>query len=256
METQDREEFYVGYQPRAPHRLGAFLRRAAMGLLGLTAVVAAVLVFGQGRFAASYFEFGTVREYVGVLHESPYPFLNVAVEGAGGALPAFIPYALVAEGKRGADELVRGFDGKRVKLRGTLIHRDELRMIEVVGGSLQPVGADAAGDETKEVVLGSHTLAGEIVDSKCYLGVMNPGQAKPHRECAVRCISGGVPPLFVATDSTGRALQLWLVSASGEPVNRQVLDLVAEPIEIAGEVRRANDRLYLRADPARFRRLN
>jgi hypothetical protein len=129
-------------------------------------------------------------------------------------------------------------------------------MIEVVAGSLQPVGADAARDETEEVVLGPHTLAGEIVDSKCYLGVMNPGQAKPHRECAVRCISGGVPPLFVATDSTGRALQLWLVSASGEPVNRQVLDLVAEPIEIAGEVRRANDRLYLRADPARYRRLN
>jgi hypothetical protein len=28
------------------------------------------------------------------------------------------------------------------------------------------------------------TLTGEIVDSKCYLGVMNPGQGKVHRDCA------------------------------------------------------------------------
>jgi len=42
--------------------------------------------------------------------------------------------------------------------------------------------------------LGTQTLVGEIVDSKCFLGVMNPGQLTTHRACAIRCISGGVRP--------------------------------------------------------------
>ena len=32
------------------------------------------------------------------------------------------------------------------------------------------------------VDFGEVTLAGEIVDSKCYLGVMNPGNGKVHRD--------------------------------------------------------------------------
>ena len=44
--------------------------------------------------------------------------------------------------------------------------------------------------------LDTFTLIGEIVDSKRYLGVMNPGNGKVHRDCAVRCLSGGIPPIF------------------------------------------------------------
>ena len=45
--------------------------------------------------------------------------------------------------------------------------------------------------------LGKQTFVGEIVDSKCFLGVMNPGRLTPHRACAIRCISGGVPPVLL-----------------------------------------------------------
>ncbi|MFN0084831.1 MAG: hypothetical protein ACKVX9_05545 [Blastocatellia bacterium] len=256
MQAPEKEEFYIGYQARAPRGLGAFLRVSVAVLLLLAAVVAVALVFGQGRFAESFFEYGIVREYQGVLRERPYPSLHVAAADSQGSLPAGTPYALVAEGKHGADALVSGLDGKRVKLRGTLIHRGDLKMLEVVSGSIQPLSGESTGSEPEEERLGFHTLAGEIVDSKCYLGVMNPGQAKPHRECAVRCISGGVPPLFVSSDKEGRVLHFWLVSETGGPVNQEVLDLIAEPVEIGGEARRVNGRLYLRADPARFRRLS
>jgi hypothetical protein len=37
-------------------------------------------------------------------------------------------------------------------------------------------------------------------------------------------------------------------------VNQQVLDMVAEPVEITGEVERQGDLLILRADPATYRR--
>src|SRR6266511_5317835 len=97
--------------------------------------------------------------------------------------------------------------------------------------------------------LGEHTLVGEIVDSKCYLGVMNPGALTPHRACAIRCISGGIPPVLLVRRSNGPALYFLLVSREGQPVNKEVLNLGAEPVEITGEVEREGNLLILRADP-------
>ncbi len=103
--------------------------------------------------------------------------------------------------------------------------------------------------------LGKQTLVGEIVDSKCFLGVMNPGQLTPHRACAIRCISGGVPPVLLVRQQDGPAIYLLLVSVEGKPVNKQVLDLVAEPVEITGDVERQGELLILRADPTTYRKL-
>jgi hypothetical protein len=38
-------------------------------------------------------------------------------------------------------------------------------------------------------------------------------------------------------------------------VNKQVLDLVAEPVQIIGEVERQGELLILRADPVTYRRV-
>jgi hypothetical protein len=84
---------------------------------------------------------------------------------------------------------------------------------------------------------------------------MNPGQLTPHRACAIRCISGGIPPVLLLRSQNGPAVYLLLVSANGKPVNQQVLDYVAEPVEITGEVERQGDFLILRADPAAYLRI-
>ncbi len=238
----DLKEFYVGYLPTAPSGIAALVKRAVIGLILLTVISAVALVFAQHRFAASFFEFGNIREFEGVLREWPNPMLIVGQRG----------FALVAEGKHGAKPLIAEMGGKSVKLRGTLIHRDKTEMIEVVADSIQVVGEPPPLEETFED-LGTHTLVGEIVDSKCYLGVMNPGHTKPHRECAALCIRGGIPPMFVARDAEGRIVNLWLVSEKAEPVNQQVLDFVAEPIEISGQISRIGDQLYLKASPATYR---
>lgn len=43
------------------------------------------------------------------------------------------------------------------------------------------------------------TLEDEIIDPKCYFGVI-PGKGKIHRSCAIRCISDGIPPVLATTD--------------------------------------------------------
>jgi hypothetical protein len=90
------------------------------------------------------------------------------------------------------------------------------------------------------------TVTGEIVDSKCYLGVMNPGQGKVHRDCAARCLSGGIPPIFVTTD--GRE-QFLLVGLDGRALGRDALrEFVAEPITIRGDLLQQGESRLLKID--------
>jgi hypothetical protein len=248
MTEQGNEEFYVGYLPQAPSRLAVFVRRTIVALLLIAALTALALVFGQHRFPAAHFEFGQEREFEGTVKLEPYPALIVSREGAQ------TRYTLVGTGKHGAVATLAGFADRQVKLRGTLIYRDNLSMIEVAPGSVVAVNP-APATQTVTEDLGRQTLTGEIVDSKCWAGVMNPGSTKVHRDCAVRCISGGIPPMLIVHDDAAKSATLLLVSATGQPVNQEVLDYIAEPVEITGQVVKAGPQLFLRADPKTIRRV-
>jgi hypothetical protein len=54
----------------------------------------------------------------------------------------------------------------------------------------------------------------------------------------------------------GPPLYFLLVSKEGDSVNKQVLDMVAEPVQITGEVLRQGELLMLRADPSTYKRVN
>jgi hypothetical protein len=164
---------------------------------------------------------------------------------------------LVYPNKFGFDPAVaRRFDQQRVSLRATALYRDGQSMLEVTPGSIvanEPT--DLRPTLPKTIELGEHLLQGEIVDSKCFLGAMNPGVLKPHRACAIRCISGGVPPVLLVRDPAGSPVYYLLVGAGNEPINRDVLDFVAEPVEIRGRVQQRGEQLVLRASPGSIRRL-
>ncbi len=259
MSELERDEFYVGYLPRAPRKLARWVQRFCLTSLVIAGLLAILLVVWQDKFPLSVFEFQQYRQFEGIVREKPYPALLVQRPGDTGKLPAVSQYLMVAPGKHGATGEVGGLDGQRVQLQGSLIYRDGVTMIEVVPHSLKTIVSSTGASGQQGVVastedLGTFTLVGEIVDSKCYLGVMNPGNTKPHRECAARCISGGIPPLFIARDAHGRTVSLLLVSADNEPVNQEVLNVVAEPVEITGRVVRDGEQLILRADPKAYRR--
>jgi len=257
------DEFYVGYLPRAPRGIAARVRWATAALGLVAAAVAVLLVHGQRGFDPGTHEYGVVREFRGVIRERPYPLLQLPRPGrpdrAVADSASDSTYYLTARGKAGAAALVAGLDGRPVRLRGSLVHRDALTMVEIAG-EVEPLAGQAASEleglpAPPVADLGERTLTGEIVDSKCFLGVMKPGHLKPHRDCAARCISGGIPPLLVVRDGEGRATSFLLVSAAGEPLGREVLPLVAEPVEIRGRVERVGELLVLRADPGSYRRL-
>jgi hypothetical protein len=244
MLKSDDGEFYVGYAQRPPRRIARAIFRAVVGLNVLAAAIALVLVFAQRPFARSTFEYQKYRDFSGEVELNPYPALLVGRLGGN----QYSRYLLVAPGKHGADTEMGPFAGKTVHLRGSLIYRDGQTMVEVVPGSVQAMKRGPT--EVSVDTLGEVTLAGEIVDSKCYLGVMNPGRTKVHRDCAARCISGGIPPAFVTTDGF-----YLLVGGDGRPLQHEVLDWVGETIQVRGEVLRSGETLILRAEPAGFRRI-
>ena len=235
-ERDDPEPFYVGYLPKAPPGTAAFVRKI-IALIGGGALAAAVMAaialpyFGRGEF-----EFGRPREFAGTMRCGLAPRL-AAADG---------DYLLVGYGKNAVAPEICGATGNEVTLRGTVIRRDGRQLLEVTSA---PSIRERAGPETAPVPLGRFTLRGEIVDSKCYFGVMNPAEGRAHRACAELCLRGGVPAVFVARDRAGAVAHLLLADGDGKPLSAVVLPWVGEAVEISGDVFRQGQWLVLRAEP-------
>ena len=228
------DEFYIGYIPKAPAHLGRRIAVAAGVLVALACLAAALLTIKQPAFATSNFEYGVYREYTGAVGVEPFPTLRT---DAG-------TFLLVAPGKHGVS-ITPGF----ATLRASLIRRGENQMLEVRPETIRPADPQHQ-PQGSSVVLGRFTLRGEIVDSKCYLGVMNPGEGKVHRDCAARCIAGGIPPAFIARDSSGETRFMLLTGVRGD-----ISSWVGEPVELRGELSRQGPQLIFSADPASMRRV-
>lgn len=244
------DEFFIGYEPPMPPRLARFVVTVVILLTGAIAVWAVTLASGHVPLEGGNFEFGHPRRFAGTIVERPYPALQV--DGINqNESPRLI---LVAPGKHGADELVHGLDGRHVTLSGTRIQRGIREMIEIEPGSIVRDNAPESMSTTAAIRAesfadGPITLRGEIVDSKCFLGVMVPGAGKTHNECASLCLRGGIPPALYVQDRSGQSSVLLLTGPSGEPIGAQALGVAGEAVDVTGTIERQGGWLVLRSDP-------
>jgi len=241
------DEFFIGYAPPMPPRLARFVSWIVIGLACGVLAWAVAVAAGHVPLEGGTFEFGHPRRFAGTIVERPYPALQP--DGADQNV-----MLLVAPGKHGADVLVSGLDGRHVTLTGTRILRGTHAMIEVEPASLDvdagpasrltpaALEAESFGDRRVRV-------RGEIVDSKCFLGVMVPGAGKTHKECASLCLRGGIPPALYVHDQSGHSSLLLLTGTTGEPIGAQALQVVGEAIDVTGTIERQGGWLVLRTDP-------
>jgi hypothetical protein len=247
------DTFYIGYL-QAPPETARRMKRVAFGLIVCTALAATVLAIATGPFDRAKYDYANEREWRGKLELSPVPVLIAETYPvAGSPFGAIERFPLVAQGKHGADALVAGFGGTAVRMKARRIVRGATTMLEVVPGTIERFESTPPHDGTpapasKIEDLGHVAYSGEIVDSKCFLGVMNPGRLEVHRACAIRCIAGGVPPMFFVREKDGREAHLLLVDANGQPVNDRVLGMVAHPVTIEGRLERRDTLYYLYAE--------
>lgn len=250
-------EFYVGYAASAPPGIVRRVRGVIVVMLIGCAAVTAALAMGF-RTSGSGSLSMEPQVFVGQLIERPYPMLRMMRDGRVECV------LLVGSGKYGAGPRVTARNGEVVSVWGTLLVRDGRRMVELAdepGPGRSAVVEGASADLPARIVREHQrvSLCGEIVDPKCYLGAMKPGDGKAHKGCAILCISGGIPPMLVAageSQSNPSDSYYLLVDAVGGPLNKRVLPFVAEPVEVTGVVEEWDGLRVLRVDddPAALQR--
>ncbi len=234
------EEFYVGYLPDPP-ALHRRLRMVALAVLFLAGPAGIVLAAAHTPSAGGMFEYGHTTVVRGELELRPLPAVRILEGGHVRRIP------LVDQGKHGVHGL-EPLDGRPVSLTVTRIHRDRDEMFEL---ATAPVADPGAAPLPAAVVaaLGGITLAGEIVDGKCDLGVMNPGDGLLHRACAVRCLSGGIPPMLLVRDRAGHEVRVAMAGADAPLPGDLVRQWAGAAVEVHGTlVRRDDEPILLVAD--------
>ncbi|MCC6678018.1 MAG: hypothetical protein IT436_12815 [Phycisphaerales bacterium] len=255
MTTPDRDEFFIGYLPAMPRDHGRFTRAAAavFALIGITVAILSTSLRrdpGPGVWNSDQ-----PRDFIGIIDAEPYPILHgVTAEGLDGPGPASA--ILVGTGKHAPAIDTARWAGRPVRIRGTSLRRDDLFLIEIADGpDAIAESATVVIPDIERVSPALATLRGEIIDPKCYAGAMKPGDGKAHRACAVRCISGGIPPVLAVPRANGGADYYLLAGPDGSRLNQAILPYIGDTVEVSGMAARAGRARMLRIDPAAIRRL-
>ena len=254
MSESKQDEFFIGWQAESPVGIRKLVRKVAISMLLIGILLSAALAYFQSTVTGGRLLFGKVKDFQGVIVADPLPMLilNEPEEFTGQRI-----FLLTGQMKNGFDvSLANNCNLAVVKMKGQLLFDDYNAMIEMVDDSLEIVSDPKTNPLPPAVQLGDMTIKGEIVDSKCYLGMMNPGVLNSHRACAIKCIEGGIPPLFLLRDGAGNTNKLIMTDPNGKAINQQVIDFVAEPIEITGKVTRRGPLLFIAVDPSSFKRLS
>ncbi|HEY6881199.1 MAG TPA: hypothetical protein VI299_24405 [Polyangiales bacterium] len=242
---RESEEFFVGYLPIPPKLRRSLWLTIALIPAALLAVGATAATFREAPAASMLAEV----TLIGRLEARGYGVLWTA--SSDGKQSAVL---LARGGKFGAADLASKHDGKVVSLRGLLLEREGTRMLEIQELDDHPSGGEGAREALRTIDLdkrGARTLRGEIVDIKCWLGRMKPGDGRTHRACAQFCIAGGMPPVLAATDGQ----RYVLTDLAGRPINEAVLPFVAEAVELRGDLEVGGGLNFLRVDPRLIHRL-
>jgi hypothetical protein len=253
-------EFYIGWMAKAPKSFARHIKRVLLILFPVALIVAFLLSTAQKKFSTASFEFGKLTEVRGIYYNSPVPMLKVFEKNT---LAITIP--LVGYGKHGAETAIMelekekglSLNGKEITLKGTLLYGDGKTFLQVDKND-DPIVNVGAGStfQSQQKDLGTQIIRGEIVDPKCYFGVMKPGEGKVHRDCAIRCILGGIPPVLHVQNAFGQSNYYLIVGPNGEKINEAVQDLVAEPVSIEARVVQQDDWIILYTGKESIKRIS
>ena len=226
--------FYIGYYPKMDRSNARWIALSA-GILLLAFLGAAWMWLpimqdaGDGQY-----DYGEVRSWSGLVLNDAYPILSVLDEDNN---PREV--LLVVPFKKGADEFVSGRQGQMIEVIGTRIERGGIMMIELDGSPVHQHASESVPEASRTIDGVAVTASGEIVDSKCWLGVMNPGEGSVHRACANLCIRGGIPPAFRYREADGTQQTALLYGPNGEHASSALHDLAGRLISLSGTYTRS-----------------
>jgi hypothetical protein len=254
------ESFYIGWQPKAANEYRQFVRLLIFALIVVCYFTVSLLVSNQRGFSAGVFERNHETALEGVLQSDPFPAIKTFFGKDIFGNPLIKTILLVNQGKFGADSIVKKIisqdkgENTYVKINGKLIYNHGFALMELTEGesAIQKIKVPSSElqliTSTKIQMMDTVSIHGQIIDPKCYLGVMKPGEGKPHSDCAIRCIAGGIPPMLRIKNERGEETLFILRGENGETINEQVLPFVGIPVSVSGVVERADDWYVLKVN--------
>ena len=257
LQTSD-EPFFIGWSGKLPKGLTRFY--LLVGLLFVSGFALLGLAMGSqvdnpsnnlfaGRSSISQAKplgWQGDQRFEGALTYRPYPLLHLPTADGNGTQRTLL---LSGYGKRGPE--IEGSPSRAMAIGG-LLKRGDIDMLvmddppKALSGNMKVPVAEA---------LGHWKAAGEICDGKCYPGGMAPGGGLSHRACAVVCLIGEVPAIFVVAEPVAGSSFLLLAGPDGGPLPAELLAYAAKPLQLEGEVERLGSMLIFRVDPTKARLL-
>jgi hypothetical protein len=259
--------FYIGWQPKAPASFAKQIKKVLLILFPAAIIVGLVLSSFQKKFSTANFEFGKLTEVKGIYLNSPLPMLKVIAGKDSWGNATYITIPLVGYGKHGAATAIMqlekekniSFNNKELTLKGTLLYSDGKTLLQINKDDNPVIAVDKDAGlslPSTQKDLGIQKIKGEIIDPKCYFGVMKPGEGKVHRDCAIRCILGGIPPVLKVMNENGEKNYYLIVGPNGESMNEAVQDFVAEPVEIDAKAVQQDDWIILYVKDKKINRIS
>ena len=245
------DDLYIGWQAKAPTSYAKMTRLAIIVILLLTLGVAILYPISQVGFSNSISELGQFTQIEGVIYKYPVPMLKVKSDEG-----IYHNLLLCGFGKQDAFETINYLEEKHgnleenlVKLNTEMIYFDGKTILEVPFFKNKDVSVQKLAEpfpERKSESLGEISLTGEIVDAKCYLGVMKPGFGKIHRSCGVRCISGGIPALLVTQNGEGNYNYFIITSEDDSNIQEEILPYVGKAVKVSGLLEKVDEWMVLK----------
>ncbi|MEO1008539.1 MAG: hypothetical protein AAFX79_08230 [Planctomycetota bacterium] len=247
--SKTKPSIYVIYRP-LPAALFAVVLTAIAGLAGLMLGVGVASAVAQRDPGGGTWDLSNAVTLTGTIVAEPYPMLLPDGGGPG--------VLLVGIAKSGPDERITSRAGERVALTGFELRRDGLRMLSIDDADERAVtDADAATSAPLRAEgradarpLGRHTIDTQLLDSKCYLGAMMPGEGEGHRACAILCVRGGVPPMIAWRDESGESRYALVTAADGGVMPAELLDAIGRPVVVTGDVSARDGWLWIAVESA------
>ncbi|MEM7300027.1 MAG: hypothetical protein AAF468_03000 [Pseudomonadota bacterium] len=240
--------FFIGWGKKLPEGLKLFVPLISALLIGIFAGTAWSFVTTQNDPGEGAFR-GRLT-ITGKMMALPYPHIFIP---PGKRYPNGHTMLIAGPGKRGAQQQAEKFDGKLVTVRGALLQRGDLDMMQINPRSMKLVEDDMPPLDDETVSLGRWTLSGEICDGKCYVGAMRPGNGLAHKACANLCLIGGIPPVFVSKGEVEGASFFLIGDEEGNPLTPDLLKHTAVLLSADGEIERRGDLMVFKMDTSSIR---
>ncbi|MDE0472468.1 MAG: hypothetical protein OXH57_11055 [Ekhidna sp.] len=249
-------DFFVGWTGEAPKNYTSKGKSFFFGSLILILLAGVLFVTNQKPYEKSEYEYQVIQELSGYLVQDPVWGIRIKEDGMIKTIP------LVGYGKKGPGFTLSKMmenhslgEGTKVTLRGRLTHFQGKYLMELteLKNSLVSSGDVVMLLDREISMKGIKDLEGEIVDPKCFFGVMNPATKAVHRSCAIRCISGGMPPMLAIREDGQFVDYYFLHGKDMQSISQSILPYVGIPVRISGQVATYDDWKSMVIDPKELR---